>query len=306
MQFLRGVALGLISVFLFFVLFLLGFAFTLNNTVLNPKFTADQVSHLDIPANVRYFMAQQLHEGESVYLAAIDKTLSEMEPWTEEHLDRAVYAGYDYLLGKTDSFYLAIPTEPLKQNFAKNLTLAYEQSPPPEYDGLSSTQKAVYLSQIEQQIDSLIPAVLEIDRNFIGDDAAQTLEQAKSIVSYIRTGYFVLIAVSLVLIFLAIFIVKEVKTVASSLGIILLSSGVISLAVSLLFKKYIPGLVPAGDLPPQMQLWLSQFISNVLSPWSIFSIIILAAGIILLVFTFLYCKHRGNTKPDMVRKQGLI
>ncbi len=55
MKVLKGMALGLVGFFLFVALIILGLAFTVNSTILNPQFVLNEVEKLDVTA-----VAQQI------------------------------------------------------------------------------------------------------------------------------------------------------------------------------------------------------------------------------------------------------
>ncbi len=269
-------------------------AFTLNSTILNPQFAVNEVEKLDIAAAAHEILEEQL-PPDNIYFSAIDKTLDDVEPWMRQQLNEAIFTGYDYLLGRNSLFYLTISTDTLRQHLTENIKQAYIQSAPPEYTQLPAAEKEILLDEIEQQIETMVPPVLEIDQAMIGEDGIQIMTMLRDIFGFIHTGYFILIAVSLVLILLIILILHMVKDATRSLGIIFLIDGALSLIAFLIVKQFAPGLIPLSDLPLRIQSWIPQVINDVLTPWGVFSIILLSAGIVLVVFSFFYFRMRGTS-----------
>jgi hypothetical protein len=285
---LRGMALGLVGFFLFIALPILGLAFTINSTLLSPQFITSEIDKLDITTAAQEVLAEQLPSDYKPYMAGIDQSLIELKPWITESIHQVINDGYDYLLGSTDTFHISISTGPAKQSLVKNLTQSFVQSPPPQYLQLSPSDRSQYLDQVQQGTMQMIPATLEITQDTIGPQNMQTLQQAGEIIRYFRTGYYYLIAFSILLVLLIVLIFREIKGATRTLGIILLIDGAFSMIAFLICKQFVPGLLTVDNLPLQLQTWLPQVAEDFLAPWGIFNLVILAIGAILLVASFLY------------------
>lgn len=105
MKFLKGLALFLLSSLLFLSLTVFGFAYMLNNTLLNPDFVTTQLNRLNISSLVEEILSQQ---PEDVTSEALVKTITELEPAMKEQLGAATDSIYDYLLGKSQNLDLAL------------------------------------------------------------------------------------------------------------------------------------------------------------------------------------------------------
>lgn len=105
MKFLKGLALFLLSSLLFLSLTVFGFAYMLNNTLLNPDFVTTQLNRLNISALVEEILSQQ---PEDVTSEALVKAITELEPAMKEQLGAATDSIYDYLLGKSQNLDLAL------------------------------------------------------------------------------------------------------------------------------------------------------------------------------------------------------
>ena len=286
MQVLKGVGLGLIGFVLFVALLVLGLTFTIYNTALNPQFAANEVDKIDIPGSVHEVLANFLPDQDKAYLSGIDQTLVETMPWIYQQINYVIYGSYDYLLGKTDSFSLSFTTQPLQQSLVRNLTRVFLQSPPAEYSQLSSIEKDRYITQFQQQITSSIPSNVEINRDLLGVDVMNSLLQVRNIFAYIRTGYFVLIALTLILILLIALLLRDAKGILRSLGIIFIVVGVLSSAIVFGLKYFVPGVLPLSNLPHGLQTWIPVVFNDLISPWEIFSISFFIGGLVLLISSF--------------------
>jgi len=105
MKFLKGSALFLLSSLLFLSLTVFGFAYMLNNTLLNPDFVTTQLNRLNISSLVEEILSQQPEEELRTDL--ID-AVAELEPAMKEQLGAATNSIYDYLLGKSQNLDLAL------------------------------------------------------------------------------------------------------------------------------------------------------------------------------------------------------
>ena len=293
MRVLEDIGLGLVSFLLFIALLLLVLAFTLNLTVLNPQFMGTAIGKLDVPSLAKGIAAERLPPEDSAYLPAINDTIEEVKPWINQQTAYLVSGTYDYLLGKTNTFNLAISTDPLRSSLVNNMIQAFMKSPPPEYLQLSAADQKRYAAQLQQEYADSIPATVVVDQYFIGRDAMQALQQVKAIFGYIHTAYFGLIGLCVVLILLTILILRQAKGVTRSLGIVLLISGAISLLASFLLNKALLSAIPLQELPGSVRSWLPVFISDLMNPYKILSLATLIIGIILLVLSLVVIHHRS-------------
>ncbi len=287
MNFLKGMILGLAGFLLFIVLFAFGLAFAVNGTVLNPEFTIAEIGKLGVNAEARPILYDLVPDELKNYTSSIDETLVELKPWTDQQIDSVINGVYDYVSGKTSNIDVVIPTDAFKKSLQTNFTKAFLQSPPPEYQRLSSTDKSLYLSQAQQKFINSIPATIEINRDFLGPDVMQILDQLRPVFGYIRTGYFILLIAGIVLALVIALMLREIKGITRSLGIIFLASGAFGCILFFILKQIASAMFPLGDLSSQMQTWAFQLINDVLSPLGVFNLVLLGGGVILLVASFI-------------------
>ena len=105
MSFLKGLALTFLSLLLFLSLVLFGQAQTLNMTLLNADFVADQINSLDISSLVDEFLDDEDFPPE--FRASLDNSIPAIESWAKEQLTAAIDPTYDYLLGNSQELDLA-------------------------------------------------------------------------------------------------------------------------------------------------------------------------------------------------------
>ncbi len=109
MKFLKGLAIGLLSFFLFWSLSIFGTAFLINQTVLNSDFVTSQLDKFDASA-----LAEEIHseqEDEEAFSEELETTLvdtiAKLEPVIKEGIGNTIEPVYDYLKGKSESIDLA-------------------------------------------------------------------------------------------------------------------------------------------------------------------------------------------------------
>jgi len=293
MKVLKGLALGLLSFLLFLSLAVFSLALTINQTVLNPDFVVSGVNKLDISSLAGEFLSEQIPlEGEQELVAGVlDDTIADLEPWIKEQASAVIYAGYDYLLGESQSLNLVISTEQLKETLRDNLKSAFKQSLPPEFAGLPQDMIDAEFDKYYQEFAEQIPPTFDLGEN-ITSEVMTTLEQARQIISYIQIAYQALIALILVLIAGIILIHRQVRGATRQLGITFLTYGVPGFASIFILKNYamaqLTQLMTQPGFPASLQAWLPQLVDDFLAPLEMFSLGILIGGIALLVASFVY------------------
>jgi lipopolysaccharide export LptBFGC system permease protein LptF len=295
---LKGIALGLVCFFLFIILPMLGLAYTANSTVVNPQFAAAEVQKLDIASFGHDIINDLIPAEDKPYAPAIDATMVEMKPWIDRQITTAVNGAYAYLNGESDSIKIVIQPDPFKQSLVNNFTAAFQKSPPAEYLKLSATQKTQYLSQSQKKLADSLPlsSSLTITSEDIGTDGMNALDRAKEVFGYIHTSFIWLMALAVVLILLVILIFREIKGASRTIGIVFLAGGALSYGIYWGLNHFVPGMISTGDFPDQIQAWVPQFVSDILSPWGIFSLAVLIIGAVLVGISFLYRSGKGATE----------
>ena len=288
MGFLKGLALSLLGFLLLLSLSFLGLALTLNQTILNPAFVVSELNKLDVSLLAKDLLEGQIPQGEEYVAHVIDSTIADLEPWIKEQAGVVIHSGYDYLLGKSQSFSVVIYTGPLKDSLKDNLRQAILESPPPELAGLPPATVEQYIDEYYQQISREIPSNFEFSESSLGPEVMVQLEQIRQGIGYFQLGYQTLIGFTLLLILGIILINRQVRSATRSLGTTFLVCGALELlgifAASILTETQLARL----DMPVSLQVWVPQFIDDFLTPLKIFSLCAAVAGAALIVVSFVY------------------
>jgi hypothetical protein len=287
MQVLKGIALGMTGFFLFIVLPLLGLALALNQTVLNPNFVTREIKKLDISTIAQELIEEQLPVEYQSYTPELKAAVVEVEPWLEQEIDSVVSAGYDYLLGNTGDFNITINLDPIRQPLINHLSAAYLQSPPGGAAVLSP-------AEIRQEIEATLPAgsTIEINSEVLGAETMDSLDTARQIIGYVHIGYIVLWVLIAVFILLIVLILRDLKGIGLTLGIIFLISGVLTLVTALATKYFMRTAFVTADLPVHVQGWVPGLINDLFYPTNIFSLAVLIIGVLMMVVFFLYRRNQ--------------
>jgi len=80
MNFLKGLALSLLSLLLFLSLSVFGLALTLNQTVLNPDFIVSEIDRLDISSLAEEFISEEIAPDEGYLAGTISDTIAPSSP----------------------------------------------------------------------------------------------------------------------------------------------------------------------------------------------------------------------------------
>ena len=285
MKFLKGLGLAILSLLLFLSLSVFGLVLTINQTILNPEFVVSQVDRLDVASLAKETLSEQIPpEVEQFMGEAVDETIADLEPWMKQQAREATYSIYDYLEGRSQSLSLVISLEPVKESLRDNLREAVLQSPPPELAGLPPAEIEHYLDEYSQQI----PSTFELDEASIPPDVMTQLEMVRQYIGYFHLGYNALIGFILLLILGIVLINRQVRGSTRSLGSTFLSCGVLSLAGVLITRYVAASQLVQLDMPVYFQTWIPQLLADTLAPLEIYGIGLLAAGVVLLVVSFVY------------------
>ncbi len=288
MTFLKGLALSLLGFLLFLSLSMFSTVFMLNNTLLNPDFVTAEINRLDMSSLAGELFSIEA-SPEAPYLAeVINETIADLEPWMKEEISTAIYSGYDYLMGRTESLNLVIPTDPVKDSLRENLREAFLASPPPELQGVPSHLKEQYFNELYQQLTENIPPTLEFTESSLPPDMLSMLEQVRQALSYSQLVYKVLIGFMLLLVLGIIFISRQVRDITRRLGIPCLTYGAFGYAGIFITRYFTKTELPLPELPAALQTWLPQFLDNLMAPLEMFSLGLLIGGVVLVIVSFVY------------------
>lgn len=292
MKFLKGLAIGLLSFLLSLSLITFGLAFTLNSTILNHDFVVSEVDKLDVTSLAGEFISEQIPAEGEFMTEALDDVIADLEPWIKEQVSTGIYSFYDYLEGRSESLSLVISLEPVKESFRDNLWEAVSESPPPELAGLSPAEIEQALNEFYSEFSEQIPSTFELNETLLDPEVVVQLEQAKQIVGYIHLTYNTLIGLILLLILGIVLLNREVRGSTRQIGITLLICGIIGYVGALVAKNVAGTQLTQLDMPVYLQTWMPQLIADALAPLEMYGIGLLAAGVVLLVVSFVYKRRQ--------------
>ncbi len=288
-------------------------AHTLGTTILSSDFIVSIVDELDISSLAGEILSEQLAEQvpeeiEAYVGEAINDTLADAEPWIKEQVGAAADPIVDYLLGESQSLSIVISTEPLIDSLKDNILQALLESPPPELAGIPPAIIEAQFDMLFQEFSGEIPATFEINETFIGtempaeiatmiSEAEEMLEQGKEIFGYIKTTFYSLIGLMILLIAGIILLKREVRSPTRKIGITFLTCGVIWYGGTFAAKHFGGAQLSALEMPSSLQVWLPQFINNLLSPLAMLGLGLLIGGVALIVVSFVY--KRGQPQSEL-------
>jgi len=305
MNFLKGLAISLLSLILFFSLSLFGIVHMLGETFLNPDFITAEINRLDVPALAKDMFRMEA-QPEAPYLTeVIDQTIIDAEPWIKEEVSTFIYSGYDYLMGRSEGLSLKITTSPLTDKLKENITEVVLASPPPEFKNVPQAVIRQYADQTYEQFDIQIPPTIEFSESDIPLDVMSRLTQVRSYLSYYQLTYYGLV-ILMVLCTLGIFLIsRDVKQTTRSIGTTILTYGIIGYATTFAFSYFsldeqLMGMT--GAIPVWLQTWMAEFMDNVMAPLKTFNIALLITGIVLIVvsiaITIVYRQRQPETEAE--------
>jgi len=299
MKFLKALGVSLLSFLLFLSLAIFGLAFMVHQTILNPGFITAEINKLDLPAITEEFIGEQVSGDSELVAEIMSGTVTDLEPWIGEQTHTITYATYDYLLGKSQSLSVAIPLEPVKESLENNIRKVVLESPPPELAGASPAQVEQFISEASQQITSGMPSTFELSESSLPTEVKTTMVQLRQVIGYFNIGYWALIGFMLLLVLGIVLINRNVKATTRSLGVNSLIYGVLEYAgiyaFNLIVEPQLMTAVSAG-LPTAVQAWLPQMMADLLAPLQMFSIGLAAAGVVLIIVSFIY-KPKPSLEP---------
>jgi len=301
MSMAKRALIGFLSFLLFLSLSGFGLAFAANRTVLNPDFVVSQLERLDVTSLSKELLREQVPPEVTSIVPPqfieelLDDVVTDLEPWIREQAGVAVYAGYDYLLGRSEELLVVIDLEPAKAILRDSLWQSFAESPPLGLDILSPAELESLFDELYDDISRQMPATLEINEgmiNTISLEIMPLLEQARRYIGYLQIAYGVLIGATAALVAGIILLNRRVKGATLWLGIPCLICGIFVYVSTFVIKRLAGLLMAQLSLPVQLQDWLPQFLTDSLAPLEVYGIVLMAVGAALLIVSVAY--RRGQ------------
>ncbi|MFC1870566.1 hypothetical protein ACFLYE_04800 [Chloroflexota bacterium] len=302
MKFLKGLAISVLSLLLFFSLSIFGTAFMLNQTLLNPDFVVSELNRLDMSSlaketvikQIAPQISQQLPQAGGAIEKVLDDTADDLVPWAREQLSIITYATYDYLFGKSSSLAPVISLRPVQDSLKSNLREAILQSPPPELAAVPPAMIEQFVSIIEKQVTQVIPDTFDLGEVLLSPEVRDTLSQVRQGLSYFQIAYQALMGFMLLLILCIFLISRRVKGTSRSLGTTFLTVGVLGYAGIFAAQYFMAAQIGVLGMPSAVAAWLPQFLNNLWAPLQTFNIAVAAAGLVLVIVSIVYRREPAD------------
>ncbi len=307
MSMAKRVLIGFLSFLLFLSLSGFGLAFAANRTVLNPDFVTSHLDRLDVTSLSKELLREQVPPEVTSIVPPqfieelLDDVVTDLEPWIREQAGVAVYAGYDYLLGRSEELLVVIDLEPAKAILRDSLWQSFAESPPLGLGILSSAELESLFGEFYDDISRQMPVTLEIDEgmiNTISPEIMPLLEQARRYIGYLQIAYGVLIGATAALVAGIILLNRPVKGATLWLGIPCLICGIFAYVSTFVIKRFAGLLMAELSLPVQLQDWLPQFLTDSLAPLEVYGIVLVAVGAALLIVFVVYRRRQSSDYRD--------
>ncbi len=300
MQFLKGLAISVLSFIRFLCLSTFSVVFMLNQTILNPDFITSQLDELDLSSLAKEIVIDQVSQDLSQQIAGqfpgaepilneiLNDTMAELEPWIKEKTNEMVYASYDYMVGNSQSLSVTVSLDPVKDTLAANMRAALLDSPPPQLAMVPPQMREMIVSGIEQGLTQQMPSTFTFDESMFPAESRGTIEQVRQYLGYAQTAYPILIGLMVLAMLLIVLLHRSVKGATRNLGGTLLTYGILGYAGIFAAQYFIDTQTGSLGLPAALQTWLPQFLDGLWSPIRTFNIVVAIAGLVLIIVSIVY------------------
>ncbi len=206
---------------------------------------------------------------------------------------------FNYLLGESQTLEATISLAEIKATLKDTLLRFFLDSPPPELALVPRNLRESFFNQFYPEFANQIPSEYKLDESLIGKEvpadiaagiasAEEAMKTARQYMEYFQLGYTLLIVFMLLLVAGIVLIIRNVKGFTRYLGIPLLTYGAMEYAGIWLGRYLVAGQLPASGISPELEIWMVQFIDNMLKPLELFSLGLLISGVVLTLISFIY------------------
>jgi len=298
MKFLKGLLLSLLNFLLFCSIIALGFAYMMNQTIMDPNFVNRQIDKLDIAAAVSSVISvpktpsdAQTFIDSNTLNNSIAAAIKSSEPELKDELNKAILGAYDYFLGKSNYLTIDISLSSVKKNLKSTLWSNFQKSPPSQISGVPYSQ--IPPAQVEQvfnqyfdQFTQNIPSSFTLDTNKLNPATLKTIQDVKQYIGYYDIGWKLTIPLILVLAIAIVFLENNLRGSLRSLGINLFLFGALGVVSDFLLNRYATPSTVIPGLPAALSTWLNGFLNDVFAPLNVFSIAVASIGAVLFIVSF--------------------
>ncbi|HEY95077.1 MAG TPA: hypothetical protein G4O15_09085 [Dehalococcoidia bacterium] len=304
----------------------------LRDTILNEDFVVPLVEKLDLAVLAEEVISKQLigqMPPEMDFLTEyIDDAVRVLEPTVKTELKKAAGPILDYLVGDISSISIEISIADVAESIENNLRNELFSSPPSEYSDLSQNElDEIFNEYIAGRLSEMLPETFEIDENIIGpeiatnfavtiEDAEQNitdirneldnveiemrepLETSREYISYFRLAYTLLLVFIGLMVLGIILLLRDVRAICRRIGIPLFIYGLLEYAAIWVGRYFLDDKIPyPSDFPNTAESMITDIINSVIRPLEIFSLVLMIAGLVLIVVSFVY--KRGKQELEV-------
>ncbi len=208
--------------------------------------------------------------------------------WAKANFESNVDIAYAYLNSQSDNLNLSVT---LPHTLKQGMKVAIAATFTAQSTGLTQAQVDAGLAAVNDQVDNLPNEIALQVQN------AQALQPARDAVKIYNYTFYILIAFAVFLAVLLIFLHFTVKDAIRVLGFCSLIGGAISWGAAFALNKVAPSIVDKWNLPTYITKdMVLKVIRDFSSPANIYSIVLMAVGVVLIVVSF-FIKRKAEKAP---------
>jgi hypothetical protein len=301
MKFLKGLLLSLLNLLFFFAITSLGFAYMMNETLMKPEFTNAEIDKMDIAGVFGDLItAPATSPGQQAFLdsatmnAALKTAIKNAEPELKNEIHTAVFNGYDYFQGRSNSLDISISLNPVQTSLKDVLWADFQKSPSAQVSSIpSSTVQDTFNKSFDQSIKNM-PSSIDINSNTFSPDTQKEVQSIKQYIGYYQTYWKLLIPIIILLAVAIILLEHNVKESLRSIGINLLFYALFGLAIDVLLGRFVTPSYSIPGLPPSLNTWFMHLMDDMMAPLNTFTIAVAIFGAVLVIASF-FVKKKTET-----------
>ena len=268
-------------------LVVLGPAITLWQTLLNPGFLAGELERFDTYPLIADQLKAELPPEAAFLEPVIETAAADLSDWTDRQVAEVARAATAYLKGEQQFRALISLAEP-KAYLVANLGRLLDELPPGTLPPIPPAQMDVFVQMVSGQISAMMPDTLLIDEGYLDAETMSMLQTGREYTGLLVTAMWVAGVVALVMLLTILLVWRgRPRPVSRYVGIPLALAGATCLALAFTIPPLITGEI-AGQVPAEVVPMVSGIVSDVAQPLFIYSGVVLAVGLVLVVLSFVF------------------
>ena len=294
---------------------------TLGQTVLSSSSVKGILNNLDCTAVTKDILMSdivgQLPEGVHLSDAQIDQIVTALQPSVSTALSNASGDIAGYLLGTQPNFSITVALAPALPTLETVTEEAFMTQLPPGLQGVPQAYLEDAFTQYYAGFSQTIPATYAMNSSDLGlnvtggitagianaqnslnearssiatanQDFNSNLATARTYVGYFNAAFMLLIALLALVILGIILILRNVKGVCRTLGVVFFLSGALEYAGVLIIKNVGPALIARLNILPALSNVPGMLLNDVIAPLQFVSLACLIGGILMIGISIVY------------------